>query len=146
MGDGPWHIDIRPWASWAALAPVTNPAFVREPNVVALGGGWASGAFSNSAAAWIEWDVALTAGTWRVTYIGQHFVNRGIATLTLDGTPIGTIDNYATGAVENAVTQLAGIVVGTDAVRRLRIATPTKNAASSAYFLNPCHLSLDRTA
>lgn len=138
MADGPWHIDIRPWSSWVAGTGVT-----RDPNNNQMGTGRALTFNLND---FIAWDVPLTAGTWTVTVLHDKDVNRGIATVTFDATTVGTIDTYNGSTVQNAATQITGIVVGADAIVRLKFAVLSKNASSSSYIFTPQHITLTRTA
>ena len=78
--------------------------------------------------------VNLVAGTYRFYIDYGVNTDRGIITLALDGTSVGTIDTY--GAGPNAVIgSISGIVVSTTKMYRLELQMNSKNASSTGYYL-----------
>lgn len=142
MADGPWHIDIRPWQSWSAFAGGTP---TRLPDGTELGGGdiYQTPVNVNDS---VSWDVPLTAGTWTFTMIHQCNTDRGIYTVRLDSTTVGTIDGYAAAKTVNSAGTITNIVVGSDAVYRLTLLMATKNASSTNFYYGLNHIALSRTA
>jgi hypothetical protein len=95
----------------------------------------------------ISWKVALEAGTWEFELIHGKGNNRGIYTVSLDGTSVGTIDGYtASAGTFNDVSTITGISVATTSVKTLNLKMATKNASSSSYFGVINAIQLRRTA
>lgn len=88
---------------------------------------------------------ALSSGTYTLTVVTFKDTDRGIMTVAIDGTSVGTLDTYDTQAVLIDST-LTGLAVTSTAVHTLKITMATKNASSSSYVgvINALHLT--RTA
>jgi hypothetical protein len=84
---------------------------------------------------YVEYLVLLAAGTWRVDILFYRNTNRAIATATLDGSSIGTIDEYGT-LVHNIAGSITSISVATTGVKTLRLQAESKNGSSSDYYLS----------
>jgi hypothetical protein len=94
---------------------------------------------------WLEWDITLAAGTFTIDLICFRNPDAGIATLSLDGTTVGTLDLYV--AIGNpAVLSLANVVVATGGKKVFRIASGTKNPSSSGFFIRYAASIIRRTA
>ena len=93
----------------------------------------------------ISFDFACNAGTHTLEFFHLPFQNRGIYTLRIDGSTIGTIDGYATGLVPTR-SLLSGITIGTAGQHTLTVLMATKNASSSAYMGMMDHAVLTQTA
>lgn len=100
----------------------------------------------------IGWDVYVPAGTWEFWLVHYAGTTRGIYTVTLDGAALttfgagsSTVDGYAG---SNAITEstIAGVVVATAGVKRLKVEMDTKNASSSGYVGSVQAIGLRRTA
>ncbi len=102
-----------------------------------------SGGLSTDA---IEWNVVLAAGTWTLECVTTYASSQGIATYSLDGVVLGTVDHYTAGATTFNSRDSLALVQPTPRVSRLRLASPTKNAAATGYTLKATHLELRRTA
>ena len=138
--DGPWHIDICPWQSC-----VDTSGLSRSQASDRMGGGY--GQWGGAApGGYAKWDVPLTAGTWTLTMISYQDGNRGIYTIKLNTTTIGTVDGYQLTSITNAASQITGIVVGSDATYRLGFHMDTKNASAINYYGTIQHITLKRTA
>lgn len=94
----------------------------------------------------IGWDIMLPAGTWTFELIHAKSTDRGIYTVALDGSSVGTIDGYNNPSLVNQRSQITGIVAATSEQVRLTLTMATKNASSSAYFGGINHLQFKRTA
>lgn len=95
----------------------------------------------------ISFDFAAAAGTYSIEMI--HFVasNRGIYTIKIDGTTVGTIDGYAaSGATQRDV--LTGINVATSGQHTLTLLMATQNVANTSGFFygSPERILLTQTA
>lgn len=85
----------------------------------------------------IQFFVNLAPGTYKVLLHCDVDVNRGIYTLALDGSSIGTFDSYAATRVVNTVQIInSAFVVSSNGMALFDIKMATKNASSSAYFAN----------
>jgi|GEM_PF-1769189 len=80
----------------------------------------------------ITFDFACNAGTHTLEFFHLPFQSRGIYTLQIDGTTVGTIDGYTTGLVPTR-SVLTGIVVSTSGQHTLTVLMATKNPSSSGY-------------
>lgn len=90
-----------------------------------------------------EYSVPLAVGTYRLTIIYSQGPTRGIGTLKVNGTTVGTADMYS-GGMSNVVTQVSGIAL-TAGNHLVRVAMDSKNASSSGYVGLIQHISLLRT-
>lgn len=93
----------------------------------------------------ISFDFVCNAGTHTLEFYHLPFQNRGIYTLRIDGSTIGTIDGYATGLVPTR-SLLSGITISTTGQHTLTVLMATKNASSSAYMGMMDHAVLTQTA
>lgn len=96
--------------------------------------------------AYIEFPVLLSPGTWTITFLTTTDTDRGIYTVTLDGTSVGTVDGYAASNNHNVELSITGISVATGGRKLLRLTMATKNASSSAYYGYLSILVCKRTA
>ena len=142
----PWMIDIPSWPSPVAqtnwntrsIGPTGGGAEILFNSAVS-----SSGAQNDE----IGWDVVLAAGTWDFELIHHKNTDRGIYTVYLDSTNIGTIDGYLfIGYVGNQIGSITGITVATSAKYRLKLKMATKNGGSSNYYGDISHIRLIRTA
>jgi hypothetical protein len=85
---------------------------------------------------YLEWhEILLRAGTYKVKLLTHADNNRGIVTITVDSTDIGTIDLYAGSTTLNTYRTATGLVVSTTGLHAIRLTGKTKNASSSGYSL-----------
>lgn len=133
----PRHVDILGWTAWneASATPF------RGNLTTYLGMGYYGVGALND---YVTAKVALDAGTWTVTVIHDKDTNRGIATVSLGGSTLGTIDAYAA-ATANVVTQFTGVTVATAGVYDLKLLITGKNGSSSNYFFGLNHVAATRT-
>jgi hypothetical protein len=82
---------------------------------------------------WIEYYVDLTPGNWSLLLLHGMNANRGIYTIKLDGTTLGTIDGYAS-SLTPARSAIDNIIVATAGRKTLRIEINAKNASSTEHF------------
>ncbi len=137
----PRHVDIWPWTQ--TFSEVGT--WARNNNNGQLG----MGSYSNSATQALNdevvYDVALDAGTWTITVIGQTNSSSGISTVYLDATSVGTLDWYSASTTNNVVKQITGITVSTPGVYALKLKMASKNASATAYRLTAQLITLTRT-
>lgn len=93
----------------------------------------------------LYWNVLLAAGTYTLNIACQKDINRGIYTVSLDGTTIATLDAYAAGTTQATLTQ-TGIVVAAAGLYQLRIIAASKNGSSAAYGIDLSAIHLVKTA
>ena len=134
-------INIMPWTQWKASSTYT---MVRYADSAALGTGYQWCQAGTVPSKHIEWDVALIAGTWRLTLIWLRDSASGILTPSLNGVDLATLDLYGSGTF-NMVTQWSSIAVAANSVVELKFRTDSKNGASSNYNFVPQGISLLRT-
>lgn len=136
----PWGFDILPFTEPSA---VTNWSIFDSPASM-LNGGYRRGDGSNNQS--IAWDRTLSAGTWKIALLHYTGPNRGIYTVAIDGTTVGTVDSYNAGGSVNTLSVISGIVVASTGKKRIGLTNPTKNASSSLYHGLLQGVSLARTA
>lgn len=138
----PWVVEFAPWV------PVPGSAISGAWGIQDSDDRLYRGDFNNAGANtnWIEWPVVLGAGTWTLAILGTTYLDGGILTCSLDGSTIGTIDQYSGGVVVNARGFVTDFVVATSGKKAFRIATATKNASSSSYQARIAHIAFTRTA
>ena len=122
----------------------TNGSFVQGVDTAQIGN--QRFILNNDVTAYVEYQLLLQAGTWRLDCISDKGSSRGIGTFTIDGSAIGTADAYAAGASANYMIAFTGIVVASTAVATIRIATSSKNASSSGYTFVISQLVMTKTA
>ena len=87
---------------------------------------------------YLEWEIPLQSGTYTIDVVHVMTDDAGVLALSLDGSPVGPgIDAYrpaADGFAFNQVGTFSDVVVAATGIHTLRIATPTKNPASTGYF------------
>lgn len=98
----------------------------------------------NNSADYFEYPVLLRAGTWNLDMIAVRNSNCGIATITIDGVSVGTLDWYG-GADYKLLQTLSGISIATAGVKTVRFASATKNGSSSGYYLEISGIVFTRT-
>lgn len=135
-----WRIDIVPLAGTVAMT-----GSVLAFAAAVLYGGYV---YNSSAAQNDEygWDVVLAAGTWRLDFVFRKNNNYGIVTVNLDGTSLGTVDEYNSSQTDGNVGSITGFTVATTGKKRLSFKAATKNASSAGYFVVCQGLALTRTA
>lgn len=95
---------------------------------------------------YIEFSVPLSAGTWTIDAYFVKWPSGGIATITLDGTQVGTFDCYKTSPTTyNNLFSMSGVVVGSSGNKPLRISANSKNASATKYQAVLCDLTFTRT-
>lgn len=138
----PWKIDVVPWTSASTTVGTWTP--VQDSG--SLGGGAISsgtGAQNDQ----IGWDVILGAGTWKVDLVYNKGVGRGIYTVSLDGTTVGTVDGYAASTTANNISVISPVTVATTGKKRLLLKMATRNASNTTGWTATLQLvSLLRTA
>ncbi len=80
----------------------------------------------------ISFDFVCNAGTHTLEFFHLPFQNRGIYTLQIDGSTIGTIDGYSASLIPTRAV-LTGITVSTTGQHTFTVTMASKNASSSAY-------------
>lgn len=139
----PYHVDIAPWMNWKASS--TYATMNRTNYSGALGMGYLTAASGGATGQHMEWDVALTAGTWTLTVVYLKSGSFGIVTPSIDGTDLSTLDTYVAGTTYNNVNQWTGINIASDGVKELKFRTDSKNAGSAGYNFYPQWITLTRT-
>lgn len=80
----------------------------------------------------ISFDFVCNAGTHTLEFFHLPFQNRGIYTLQVDGSTIGTIDGYSASLIPTRAV-ITGIAIGTTGQHTFTVTMANKNASSSAY-------------
>lgn len=94
----------------------------------------------------INFDLVLAAGTWTFELLHAKAANFGIYSVQINGVEKGTIDGYSGSSINNARSQVTGILIGTTAKVRLKLKMTSKNASSSAYYGYISNVQMTRTA
>lgn len=95
---------------------------------------------------WVEWTLGpIAAGTYTLRLIHSKESTGGIATVSFNGSAIGTtIDMYAASSSNNNITDITGIALAAGR-QAVRLTGATKNASSTGYRMFMTMLSLTRT-
>lgn len=152
----PWIVEINPM--WAASSNtnwndiyLSNDATAPE----SMGGASATGArfplnagFFNTGAQNDEasFNVVLGAGTWDFRLLTSTFNNAGIITVSLDGTSLGTLDQYSAGNDTGVKQSITGFTVASSGKKVLNLKMASKNAGSTGYYAIIHYIWLIRTA
>jgi hypothetical protein len=80
----------------------------------------------------ISFDFVANAGTHTLEFFHLPFQNRGIYTLQIDGTAVGTVDGYAQSLIPTRAV-LTGISIATTGQHTLTVLMASKNASGSGY-------------
>lgn len=132
------RIDFPAWSAWSSTT-----GFSRSVQAI-MGGGRAIS--SSSINDYVEYPVALVAGTWDFNLTHSKGTNRGIYTVAVDGSTIGTIDGYRSlGGLANQLDTISGWSIAEDGVYPVRLTMASKNGGSSAYYGIMQWLSFVRT-
>lgn len=140
----PWHIDLSVF-----MTPISHTNW-NNYNYGPIAGtelalnvcNLSSGAQNDA----ISWDVVLGAGTWTLELLHITSTDRGIYTVVLGGSSVGTIDGYSAAATYNVRSSVTGITVSSAVKQRLTLSMKTKNASSTNYYGVIQHVQLRRTA
>jgi len=91
--------------------------------------------YKSSSAQYDFWRtyINLVAGTYTFRLEYGTSTDRGIATVLLNGTSVGTIDTYSASNTHSLGT-ITGIVIGTSGTYKVELQVNTKNASSSNYY------------
>lgn len=116
---------------WAGLKTSSGGAPTRTQSSAALGGGY-YGTGVTTVNNYIETDIWLDVGTYKVALIYHKDTDAGIYDIQLDGVSKGTVDGYAAAATNNNYSEVTGIAV-TKGLKVLKLNMGSKNASSSAY-------------
>jgi hypothetical protein len=92
-----------------------------------------------------NWDFGSPGGTWTIQLLHFKGSNRGIYTVQIDGSSVGTIDGYTAGSTANVRDLITGVSIAAGK-RTISLKMLTKNASSSNYFGTFSGLTLLRTA
>ena len=136
----PWLIDIDVYmtaiaqTNWDTLTSVGTTVYAYTKD--------SSGAQNDS----ISFDVVLAAGTWTFELMHRRGNDRGIYTVGLGSTDIGTIDGYVLAGSSNRRDTITGVNVREPIKQRLALTMKTKNAASANYVGSIQHIQFRRTA
>jgi hypothetical protein len=92
-----------------------------------------------------NWDFGCPGGTWTIQLLHFKGSNRGIYTVEIDGSSVGTIDGYTAGSTANVRDQITGVSIASGK-RTISLKMLTKNTLSSNWFGTFSGLTLLRTA
>lgn len=93
----------------------------------------------------IGWKLPLSAGTYTITIHVRKSTVNPIATITIDGTSVGTLDTYAASAAFASLS-LTGVTLSPSGVRSVNLKCATRNASSTGWQLQLLGLGIKRTA
>ena len=101
---------------------------------------------TNAIDKYVEWEVYLSAGTWKMNVGYTTAINGGIVTPSIDSSDLSTIDMYTGSTVWRNTASYTGIVVGSSGVVPVRFRAASKNASSSGYYIRLYAIEFVRTA
>lgn len=137
----PPFIQIIPWAAYVD----TVGTWVNfQSSTVAGGVGFLNGSAAQNDS--ITFTVPMQqGGVYDICIVGSTGNNQGIATVTIDGATVGTIDTYSAGSVLNVHNEVSGVTVDSTGIKELKLTMATKNPSSSAYIIGLSAISVTRT-
>lgn len=96
----------------------------------------------------VRYDIVLGAGTYTVLLHHDKDVNRGIYTITADGSTItSSVDGYAATRVANFISVAStSLTIATSKLVDIRVRMASKNAASPNYYATFSRIEFIRTA
>jgi hypothetical protein len=133
----PYHVEVNIF-----MPKAFGGTWVTDPETALI---YAGRVYSTAQNDYIEWDVLLAAGTWKISIMGQKGGTRGIITASIDGSSIGTVDYYNASVTSNEILTITGISVATSGIKALRFTGATKHASSSDYLMFLQMVVLNRT-
>jgi hypothetical protein len=148
-GHGSWYLDVDPFGGGLGTVGVWSVS-INSTHI--KGGTYNSSGTQNDE---IYWDILIPTGTWVLRLIHFQASNRGIYTVSIDGTSVGslggsssTIDGYNAVTTPNVVSEITGIAVpaSSTTLRRLKLKMATKNASSTLYIGSIAVLAMRRTS
>ena len=108
---------------------------------------------NNGQNSYIEYDIALAAGTYSFEFVHMRTANNGIYHVTIDGaapTTYGgdadTFDGYAASDTADVRSTITGVVLPTAKTYRVRLTIASKNASSGNYGARLQGLAWSKTA
>lgn len=133
----PWMVDIM-----CTLLPTGSTGYTPALDDSSFTNSWNQSVNQNDE---IYWYVALSKGTWTFQVYYYRDTNRGIATVSIDDTTVGTVDMYGA-SQRNTSGTIASISITRTGVHKLKIAMATKNGSSSGYRSDLSVIRMIRTA
>lgn len=114
---------------YSSIASITvgNPAFMADTG----------GIYILNAAIYDFWRIYLpfVAGTYTFTIDHGATTDRGIVSVVIDGTTVGSFDSYTTGALQNyKQSSITGISIPSTKLCKVELQINSKNASSSNYY------------
>lgn len=110
----------------------------------------------NTNGAWVEWYVALAAGTYALSFRGYAYDGSGVLTFSLNGTAINAAPYSASAAIVDTYAAVSDqffqhevcddLTIPTSAVYVLHATVTGKNASSSGFATNVIFVALNRVA
>jgi hypothetical protein len=135
-----YSVFITPWTGSKA----NNNMGLRFQDSGVVGGGYLGLGDDSSGAAFVEWDVWLDVGTYKIVLIYRKGADLAIATFKFNGVSQGTIDMYAAVTADNTYAELTGIIVASG-LKTFRLENPTKNASSTNFHVAIESIAIIRT-
>jgi hypothetical protein len=91
-----------------------------------------------------EWNISVVPGTYELTLLHTEANNRGIYTVSIDGTDVGTIDGYAA-TVVGTFDRISSISISVAGQVPIRFTMATRNGSSANYYASISGFTLTRT-
>ena len=120
------------WQHFPWMGVKTSATFTKDQHSTALGGGYytSNGAQND----YFDTDFWSEARTYKYAQVVRKDSNIGIATISIDGSSVGTLDGYNASTLQSQYQEITGIVVATAGVKSIQVKMATKNASSTNYY------------
>lgn len=138
VGHAPETVDVVVLKPSATLGSITLQLWANSSWAIRI---YHSSAVNN----YLEYTVNLGVGAWSLSVWTARDTNKGIVTVTVDGTQVGTFDGYSFSLLENQERVVPGISIASAGNHLLRLTVTSKNASSSGYFQEVNHIRFTRT-
>lgn len=99
---------------------------------------------SGQADEYVEWEVSVVPGTYDIVLLHQRANNRGIYTVAIEETVVGTIDGY-NATVDISAGSITSISLSQAGVVPIKFSMLTRNASSSNFYGSIAGFALTRT-
>lgn len=109
---------------------------------------WNNAAASSANGDWIEFDVCLSPGTWKLSWLGVTAISGPKVQVSIDGVNIGDLtDQYSGSTVPAVITTISGILVTTAGRHTIRFTINGRNASNTTgYIMRLQGLGMRKTA
>jgi hypothetical protein len=94
----------------------------------------------------ISYSIGLATGTWTLNVFGYAAANHAIVTIAVNGTNIGTWDQYAAAGAISSTTQTGIVIPGSQSLTTVKLTATAQNASATGWYAAISQMNFRRTA